>query len=89
VAVAVLMLVGPVVPRTQAGAQTGDDDATKNAQLARKALDTMVQALAAGVLDMKNQVREGHIAAFYHVFPTPARLSTGSSTNGRIMIAWS
>jgi hypothetical protein len=70
VAVAILMLAGPIVPRTQAGTQTGDDDAAKNAQLARKALDAMVQALGGQAwLDMKNQVREGHIAAFYHGVP--------------------
>jgi len=66
VAVALLMLAWPAAPRTQ----TGDDDAAKNAQQARKALDAMVQALGGQAwLNMKNQVREGHIAAFYHGVP--------------------
>src|ERR1035441_8436115 len=66
VAVALLILAWPSAPQTQ----TGDDDAAKNAQQARKALDAMVQALGGQAwLSMKNQVREGHIAAFYHGVP--------------------
>jgi hypothetical protein len=65
--VAGLMMAWPVAPKTQ----TGDDDAAKNAQLARKALDAMVQALGGPAwLTMKNQMRQGHIAAFYHGKPS-------------------
>jgi len=65
-AVAALVLAWPVASKTQ----TGDDDAAKNAQQARKALEAMVQALGGQAwLDMKNQVREGHIAAFFHGVP--------------------
>ena len=68
VAAAVLMLAWPSVTRTQ----TGGDDAAKNAQQARAALDAMVQALGGQAwLDMKNQVREGFIGAFYHGMPDP------------------
>ncbi len=74
------MLVWPLAPRTQ----TGDDDAAKNAQQARNALDAMVQALGGQAwLNMKNQVREGHIAAFYHGVPdTGTTEYLGVSTNG-------
>jgi hypothetical protein len=68
VAAAVLMLAWPLTTRTQ----TGSDDATKNAQQARAKLDAMVQALGGQAwLDMKNQVREGSIAAFFHGNPNP------------------
>ena len=63
-----LMLTSPLATR----AQTGDDASAKNAQQARKALDAMVQALGGQAwLNMKNQVREGHIAAFFHGNPDP------------------
>ena len=66
VVVAGLMLAWPAAPKSQ----TPDDDAAKNAQQARAALDAMVQALGGQAwLDMKNLVREGHIAAFYHGVP--------------------
>ena len=66
VAAAMLMLAWPSATRTQ----TGGDDAAKNAQQARAALDAMVQALGGQAwLDMKNQVREGFIGAFYHGMP--------------------
>jgi hypothetical protein len=65
-AVAMVMLAWPLASRTQ----TGDDEAAKNAEQARHALDTMVQALGGQAwLDMKNQEREGHIASFYHGVP--------------------
>jgi len=51
-------------------AQTTDDDAQKNARQARAALDAMVQALGGQAwLNMKNQMRQGHVAAFYHGNP--------------------
>jgi hypothetical protein len=75
-AVAALMLAWPLAT-TAAGesaiggaAQNGDDAAAKNAQQARAALDRMVQALGGQAwLDMKNQEREGFIAAFFHGNP--------------------
>jgi hypothetical protein len=66
IALAVVLLAVPPVTRTQ----TGDDLGDKNAKQARAALDTMVQALGGDAwLNMKNQFREGHIAAFYHGQP--------------------
>src|SRR5450631_254992 len=66
VAAALRMLAWPETTRTQ----TGDDTATKNAQQARAKLDAMVQALGGQAwLEMKNQVREGSIAAFYQGNP--------------------
>ncbi len=57
-------------PTPSAAAQNGDDAAAKNAQQARAALDRMVQALGGQAwLDMKNQEREGFIAAFFHGNP--------------------
>jgi len=53
-----------------AGAQGGDDMATKNANQARAALDAMVKALGGDAwLNVKNMMREGHVAAFYHGKP--------------------
>ncbi len=62
-----IVLVAPPAMR----AQTPEDDAgAKNAQQARAALDSMVKALGGDAwLNLKNQVREGHIAAFYHGQP--------------------
>jgi hypothetical protein len=66
VVLAMAVLAGP--PVTQA--QTGDDAGAKNAKQARAALDAMVQALGGDAwLNMKNQVREGHVAAFYQGTP--------------------
>jgi hypothetical protein len=57
-------------PAQVGAAQNGDDAAAKNAQQARAALDRMVQALGGQAwLDMKNQEREGFIAAFFHGNP--------------------
>jgi len=61
-----LMLAAPHSMRTQ----TGDDEAAKNAQKARAALDAMVKALGGQAwLDMKNEMQQGHIAAFFHGNP--------------------
>jgi hypothetical protein len=66
VALAALTLVAPRITRTQ----TVDDDAAKNAQKARAALNAMVQALGGQAwLDMKNQMQQGHVAAFFHSQP--------------------
>jgi hypothetical protein len=67
ISLAIMVLAAPPVTRTQ----TPEDEAgAKNAQQARTALDAMVKALGGDAwLNMKNQVREGHIAAFYHGQP--------------------
>ena len=50
--------------------QTADDAAAQNAQKARAALDAMVQAMGGPAwLNMKNQMRQGHVAAFFHGQP--------------------
>jgi hypothetical protein len=67
-ALAVLMLAWPVTARSQAT----EDAAAKNAKQARVALDAMVQAMGGQAwLDMKNQMRQGHIAAFFQGKPDP------------------
>jgi hypothetical protein len=66
VAVAMLMLSWPHAIRAQAA----DDDAAKNANQARAAVDRMVQALGGQAwLNLKNQEREGFIASFFHGNP--------------------
>jgi len=51
-------------------AQTTDEASMKNAAKARAALDQMVQALGGEAwLNLKNQLREGHVAAFFHGNP--------------------
>jgi hypothetical protein len=68
VALAVLVLMASRTTQTQ----TGDDEAQKNARQARAALDAMVHALGGELwLNMQNQVREGHIAAFFQGNPDP------------------
>lgn len=48
------------------------DEGQKNAQQARAVLDAMVQALGGPAwLEMKNQMRHGHLAAFYQGRPNP------------------
>jgi len=50
--------------------QTTDDIGAKNAKQARAVLDAMVQALGGDAwLNMKNQEREGQVAAFFHGKP--------------------
>ena len=64
------VLTGAATTPAQAQAQAVPDEGAKNARQAREALDRMVQALGGQAwLDMKNQVREGHIAAFFHGNP--------------------
>ena len=68
VLLAAVVLAFPPVTRTQ----TADDAGAKNAEQARVALNAMVKALGGDAwLNMKNQVREGHIAAFFHGDPSP------------------
>ena len=51
--------------------QTSDDISTKNAKQARAVLDAMVQALGGDAwLNMKNQERQGQVAAFFHGKPS-------------------
>jgi hypothetical protein len=65
----VAALLMAITPATRS--QTADD-AAKNAQQARAALDRMVQALGGDAwLNMKNQMRMGFIAAFFHNVPDP------------------
>jgi len=48
-----------------------EDAAAKNARQARAALDAMVQALGGPAwLNMKSQMRQGHVAAFYQGKPS-------------------
>lgn len=55
----------PQMTRTQTA-----DDAAKNAQQARAALNAMVQAMGGDAwLNMKNSMQQGHVAAFYHGQP--------------------
>jgi len=64
---AVLILAVPLTTQTQ----TAGDAGAKNAKQARAALDAMVQALGGQAwLNMKNQMREGHLAAFFHGKPS-------------------
>jgi hypothetical protein len=63
---AALMLAAPSTTRTQ----TADEAGAKSAQQARAALDAMVQAMGGPAwLNMKNQVRQGHLAGFDHGNP--------------------
>jgi hypothetical protein len=65
VALAALVLAWPL------STQTTDDASVKNAKQARAALDAMVKALGGPAwLNMKNQMRQGHLAAFYHGKPS-------------------
>ena len=65
VVLAVLMLVLPL------STQTTDEASVKNAKQARAALDAMVKALGGPAwLTMKNQMRQGHLAAFFHGKPS-------------------
>jgi hypothetical protein len=69
---ALLLLAVPHNMRTQTGNSTGDDAGEKNARQAHAALDAMVKALGGSAwLNMQNQEREGHIAAFFQGKPDP------------------
>ena len=66
VALAVVVLAMPQATRTQ----TAEDAAAQNAKQARAALDAMVHALGGDAwLNMQNEMRQGHIAAFFHGQP--------------------
>ncbi|MGA3263778.1 MAG: hypothetical protein ABSC47_07005 [Terracidiphilus sp.] len=67
VVLAVVVLAWPLSTQTQAT----DDAGMKNAKQARTALDAMVQALGGQAwLTMKNQMRQGQLAAFFHGKPS-------------------
>jgi hypothetical protein len=67
---AVLLVIAILAVPHSLRPQAADDEAQKNARKARAALDAMVQALGGQAwLDMKNQMRQGHIAAFYQGKP--------------------
>jgi hypothetical protein len=65
-ALATMVLAAPLTMRTQT-----TDEASKNAKQARVALDAMVQAMGGPAwLNMKSQLRQGHVAAFFHGKPS-------------------
>jgi hypothetical protein len=66
-ALAALLAACPLAAR----AQTTDEASLKNAAQARAALNAMVKALGGPAwLNMKNQLRQGHTAAFYQGKPS-------------------
>ncbi|MGO9433594.1 MAG: hypothetical protein ACLPH3_08390 [Terracidiphilus sp.] len=65
-ALSALFLAVPQSSRTQ----TVDDAAAQNAQKARAALNAMIKALGGQAwLDIKNEMQQGHVAAFFHSQP--------------------
>ncbi|MGD0519737.1 MAG: hypothetical protein ABSA48_00645 [Terracidiphilus sp.] len=67
VMLAAMMLALPLTTPSQ----TTDEASVKNAAQARAALDAMVQALGGQAwLTMKNQMRQGKVAAFFHGQPS-------------------
>jgi hypothetical protein len=68
VLLAIAMLGAPLAVRAQAAPDAGQE----NGRQARAALDAMVQALGGQAwLNMKNQMRQGYVAAFDHGKPEP------------------
>lgn len=70
----ITLAIAPAIAQSQTPqpANPVSADADKNAAQARAALDAMVKALGGDAwLNLKNQVREGHIAAFFHGNPDP------------------
>ena len=66
-ALAGLLLAAPAITRSQI---SGDQDAVKNADQAKAALDAMVQAMGGQAwLNIKNVETDGHFAAFFHGNP--------------------
>jgi hypothetical protein len=69
---ALLGLAAAIVMTASVAAQTVPDAGQKNAEQARAALETMVKAMGGQAwLEAKNQMREGHIAAFFQGQPDP------------------
>ncbi|MGA3048409.1 MAG: hypothetical protein ABSD67_17385 [Terracidiphilus sp.] len=70
VALMAFLLASPLSTQTTGAVQTADDSGEKNARQARTALDAMVKALGGDAwLNMKNQERDGQVAAFFHGKP--------------------
>jgi hypothetical protein len=66
-AMALMVLAAPLATR----AQTVSDAGQENAKQARATLDAMVQALGGEAwLKVKNQMRQGNLAAFFHGEPS-------------------
>lgn len=66
-ALAGLLLAAPAGLKSQT---SGDNTATKNADQARAAIDSMVQAMGGQAwLNMRNSELDGHFAAFFHGNP--------------------
>jgi len=77
--VGLAMSAVPAAIRAQApdATKVANDDAAKNAQQARAAIDRMVQAMGGQAwLDMKNKEIEGHVAAFFHGNPDLGTMQT-------------
>jgi hypothetical protein len=67
VAMVLILAAAPLAAR----AQTASDAGQKNARQARATLDAMVQALGGQAwLKVKNQMRQGNVAAFFHGEPS-------------------
>jgi hypothetical protein len=67
VLIVLMLLAAPHTARTQ----TTGDAGLKNSVQARAALDAMVQALGGQAwLNLKNQMRQGRVAAFFHGEPS-------------------
>jgi hypothetical protein len=74
VAFAVLTLGTPLAVQTQTTPAV-EDEASKNANKAHKALDAMVQALGGDAwMNIKSQERQGHMAGFYNGEPDPGTI---------------
>jgi len=66
-ALVLILLAAPLTTRPQ----TASDAGQKNARQARVVLDAMVQALGGQAwLNVKNQMRQGNVAAFFHGEPS-------------------
>jgi hypothetical protein len=73
------LMAWPAAMRAQAPDATkqANDEAAKNAQQARAAIDRMVQAMGGQAwLDMKNKEIDGHVAAFFHGNPDLGTMQT-------------
>ena len=71
-AIGALLWAAPfaVYTQTPQAVSPATDDATKNAAQARTLLNAMVKAMGGDAwLNLKNQVRQGHIAVFFHGTP--------------------
>jgi hypothetical protein len=72
---AVLLLIPAATQAQDAQTKAIEDDAAKNTQKARAALETMIQAMGGQAwLNIKNRYQHGHIAGFYHGVPNPGTL---------------